>query len=148
MKNRKAISPLIATVLLIGFAVALAAIVMTWGGGFIRKTTETTETQAETTLLCAKLNLDVSVNCEASEIVIINYNDFKIIDLKIGKRFKDGNYELQEAEEIIEPYKTANIHIDGLGELSEVEIIPTLEGDITCSDSPVSKSIKCTAQIN
>ena len=33
MMNKKGISPLIATVLLIGFAVALAAVVMTWGLG-------------------------------------------------------------------------------------------------------------------
>ena len=41
--NKKAVSPLIATVLIIGFTVALAAIVMTWAGGFMRQTIGETE---------------------------------------------------------------------------------------------------------
>ena len=35
--NKKGITPLIATVLLIGFTVALAGIVITWGGGFVER---------------------------------------------------------------------------------------------------------------
>jgi len=35
--NKKGISPLIATVLIIGFTVALAAIIITWGSGFVNK---------------------------------------------------------------------------------------------------------------
>ena len=53
MMNKKGISPLIATVLLIGFAVALAAVVMTWGLDFIKTTAETTEEQTKYTLICA-----------------------------------------------------------------------------------------------
>ena len=36
--NRKAVSPLIATVLLIAFAIALGAVVMNWGKGFVEAT--------------------------------------------------------------------------------------------------------------
>ena len=35
--NKKGISPLIATVLILGFTVALAAIIMTWGTDFTKK---------------------------------------------------------------------------------------------------------------
>lgn len=41
--NKKAVSPLIATVLIIGFTVALSAIVMTWGGVFMREEVEESE---------------------------------------------------------------------------------------------------------
>jgi flagellin-like protein len=51
--KKKGISPLIATVLLIGFAVALAAVVMTWGLDFVRETAETTKEQTQNTLVCA-----------------------------------------------------------------------------------------------
>ena len=52
-RNKKGISPLIATVLLIGFAVALAAVVMTWGLDFIKSTADATESQTQNTLICA-----------------------------------------------------------------------------------------------
>lgn len=45
--NKNGISPLIATVLVLGFTVALAAIVMLWGQGFIKKTQESSEATAE-----------------------------------------------------------------------------------------------------
>ena len=40
MKNKKAISPLIATVIIMGFTIALAFVVMYFGGGFIRPDVE------------------------------------------------------------------------------------------------------------
>src|SRR3989344_1176127 len=41
--NKKAVSPLIATVLLMAFAVALGAIVMTWGKNYVTQTTNLDE---------------------------------------------------------------------------------------------------------
>ncbi len=63
--NKKGISPLIATVLLIGFTVALAGVVITWGGGFIKNITSSTEERTESTLACAgDLNFEITkVNC-------------------------------------------------------------------------------------
>jgi len=61
IKNKKGISPLIATVLLIGFAVALAAVVMTWGLDFIKQTEQKTEEQTTHTLICAsELSFEIS----------------------------------------------------------------------------------------
>ncbi len=51
--NKKGVSPLIATVLLIGFAIALAAVVMNWGLGFMQETTDATEKQTRSALVCA-----------------------------------------------------------------------------------------------
>jgi len=53
--NKKAVSPLIATVLLIAFAVALGAIVMNWGESFVRETQQTAEEGAEGKLDCTLL---------------------------------------------------------------------------------------------
>jgi len=41
--NKKGISPLVATVLIIGFTVALAAVIMVWGQDFITGMVERTE---------------------------------------------------------------------------------------------------------
>jgi flagellin-like protein len=56
--SKKGISPLIATVLLIAFAVALGAVVMNWGRSYTDKITGDTEAQSDTTITCA---LDVNL---------------------------------------------------------------------------------------
>lgn len=60
MMNNKGISPLIATVLLIGFTVALAAVIMTWGGGFVRDMTSTTEQNTQSALKCTQLDFKIT----------------------------------------------------------------------------------------
>ena len=69
--DKKGISPLIATVLLIGFTVALAGVVITWGGGFIKNITSSTEERTESTLACAgDLNFDIKkIKCGKIEEV-------------------------------------------------------------------------------
>lgn len=57
--NKKGISPLIATVLLIGFTVALAAVIMTWGGGFVRDMTRSTEQSTQSALKCTQLDFKI-----------------------------------------------------------------------------------------
>ncbi|GEM_PF-1092593 len=73
--KKKGISPLIATVLLIGFAVALAAVVMTWGLDFVQDTADTTKEQTQNTLICStELSFAISdVNADpGSESVTID----------------------------------------------------------------------------
>ena len=58
--NKKGISPLIATVLLIGFTVALAAVLMTWGLDYIRGTTDKVGDQTDQYLLCSDLAFEIA----------------------------------------------------------------------------------------
>ena len=51
-KQKRGVSPLIATVLLIAFAVALGAIVMTWGENYVRTTADFAKTQSDVQLQC------------------------------------------------------------------------------------------------
>jgi len=55
---KKGISPLIAEVLLIGFTVAVASIVILWVTGFTRTSTKTITIQAETQLSCTYGGVD------------------------------------------------------------------------------------------
>ncbi|MBN1502985.1 hypothetical protein JW930_05565 [Candidatus Woesearchaeota archaeon] len=50
--SRKGVSPLIATVLLIAFSVALGAVVMNWGRSFVQEKTEDVDEKAGTQLKC------------------------------------------------------------------------------------------------
>lgn len=53
MKTKKGISPLIATVLIIGFTIVLAALVMQWGSGLFEKIKGETSISSEVNLICS-----------------------------------------------------------------------------------------------
>ncbi len=63
-KNKKGISPLIATVLIIGFTIVIAALVITWGTNLFKKTQESTGQQADINLACTEVqgNLGLTVS--------------------------------------------------------------------------------------
>jgi flagellin-like protein len=58
--SNKAVSPLIATVLLIAFAVALGAVVMNWGRGYVEDTANIARERSDTEVKCAS-DVDVSI---------------------------------------------------------------------------------------
>lgn len=65
--NKRGISPLIATVLIIGFTVALAAVIMVWGQGFIKDMQSKTQAESDIQLSCAQdVKLEVSDACRES----------------------------------------------------------------------------------
>ena len=62
--SKRGITPLIATVLLIGFTIALAAIIITWGSQFVRQPQERVGTQSELQLACSQISFDIdSIRC-------------------------------------------------------------------------------------
>lgn len=69
--SRKAVSPLIATVLLIAFAVALGAVVMNWGRGYVDDTTAFATEKSNKEIKCS---MDISMK-------FIEFNDVKQICL-------------------------------------------------------------------
>ncbi len=72
--QQRGITPLIATVLLIGFTIALAVIVTNWGLTYVKGTTERTSEQTEHALGCIN-NLDFEIKevvCEDNTIVLDN----------------------------------------------------------------------------
>jgi len=75
-KNKRGVSPLIATVLLIAFAVALGAIVMNWGRNYI----ESQQTSAEVT---STLEIECSTNVEF-DITNVDYNANTTLDASDG----------------------------------------------------------------
>jgi flagellin-like protein len=62
LQSRKGISPLIATVLLIAFAVALGAVVMSWGRGYIENTATFAEEKSAAEMRCTMdVELDFAI---------------------------------------------------------------------------------------
>ena len=58
--NEKGVSTLIETVLIIGFTIVLAAVVMTWGGSFVRTLTEKQSASTQTATECIGIRFDIS----------------------------------------------------------------------------------------
>jgi len=72
-RSRKAVSPLIATVLLIAFAVALGAVVMNWGRGYVEDTANIARERSDTEVKCAS-EVDIDI-VEIDSVPQICYND-------------------------------------------------------------------------
>ncbi len=86
MNSKRGISPLIATVLLIGFTVALAAVIMTWALGYFQETTESVNLETEKYMLCTnKLRLEVTPDCQNKDSVTIENNgEMDVASLKVA----------------------------------------------------------------
>ena len=72
LHSRKAVSPLIATVLLIAFAVALGAVVMNWGRGYVEDTASIARERSDTEVKCAS-EVDIDI-VEIDSVPQICYN--------------------------------------------------------------------------
>ena len=64
IKNKKGISPLIATVLIIGFTIVLAALVITWGTNLFKNAQQRTGESADLNLACTDVigGLEFNIN--------------------------------------------------------------------------------------
>ncbi len=73
MSDKRGISPLIATVLIIGFTIVLAVLVITWISGTVEDTTADTDCMAEAQEMCLEFvnNLDVR-GIAAGPLVLVN----------------------------------------------------------------------------
>ncbi|RLE37460.1 hypothetical protein DRJ17_06545 [Candidatus Woesearchaeota archaeon] len=158
--RKKAVSPLIATVLLIAFAVALGAVVMNWGRSYVETTAEYAERGSDIQILCSRdINLKVVDGVENS----LCYNDTEkqinfmlenagTIDIEglqvtvIGASDIDTT-DLDNATIEIGHIKRFNVNYnnDTMGEILEIKFVPMIETTTTqtsvpCANSPLRKT--------
>jgi len=83
--KKKGISPLIATVLLIGFTVALVLVVTTWGMDYIKDLLSSTKESSDIAMKCAPpyLEFDVREDCNSGKFTIMNRGINSIMKFKI-----------------------------------------------------------------
>ena len=141
--NKRGISPLIATVLIIGFTVALAAVVMTWGSGFVRETTESTSEQATSAIECARLNLEVNIKPDCSDVFVVNNGATDLTDIKI--RIDDELQVPTTEPNPIDSLESLALSTMGLSVTNGqvIEAIPVL-GETTCIEARRAKTASCT----
>ncbi len=142
--KKKGISPLIATVLLIGFTIVLAAVVMRWGGEFVRTTTE--ETACETDIASACIDTRVSLESaedsgETVNVVITSNSDQTIDGFRIvlwEGTITIATEEPQPIDGELTPYNSLSYQVtysdnpDIVDGIDKVEVFPV----ITIGDCP------------
>ena len=143
MHQKRGITPLIATVLLIGFTVALAAMIMTWGFDFITRQTEDVDLKAEEALKCASdLGFKLGVDCTTDEITVDNTGKIDIIALQLRKH--KGN----NITPIIVPQVLVVGQKKGFSELGSLQGLTNVKVDVVATIKSASgKDIVCTEAI-
>ena len=144
-RGKKALSPIIATVLLIAITVVIATIIYIWATSWIKEVVEK-EVLGETKTtdkLCDELNLDVDI--VGNEITINNNGNVPIYGVKIKKQ-TTGDSDILEREDAgftgISAGGTQTKTLSNLGDYEKITIIPILLGradneekEYTCKES-------------
>jgi len=142
--NKRGISPLIATVLLIGFTVALAAVLMTWGLDYIRSTTKQVGSQTEEYLRCTDLAFEITnVDC-TGDITVQNNGNVDIAAMVI-RIFTGPDIAIVRGQGIP---AFANAHYTAaMTGATKVEAIADIRGstgaNITCDNNRKEFIISC-----
>jgi len=118
---KRGISPLISTVLLIGFAITLAVFIFTWGMDFIRTTQEEVSEQSDIQFQCTS-DVSFEVNCKYIDLngkvtkvlFTITNNEDSIIKSIIHRIYNGDSFIesvlIQETFEEIGPFGISNTY--------------------------------------
>lgn len=130
--RKRGISPLIATVLLIGFIVALVAVVMLWGKGFIQEKAEKEGKLAQAQLSCN--NVDIDIKLSGGNLLVVNkgsqvINGFivrsgaKVLQCRPGGRDCGSKSEPFKSLKQLSSFDISKLN---LGSAGDVDIIPAV----------------------
>ena len=136
IKMKKGVSEIISWVLLIGFAVSLAAIVTMWTLRNTETTTEGVVKMVRGDIKCSEVFINLAIDCTTKTLTVINNGKFKIDKLMIRA---DGTIETIESN--LMPGKEESLNIDFI---NNIEVIPLVKLDkefIGCSDK--AKEVEC-----
>lgn len=145
MKNKRGLSPVIATVLLIAIVLVIALMVFLWFRSFAREAVVKFDQNVE--IVCERVVFDADYS-EIFGLEITNNGNIPIEDFQI-KIYSSGGYDTEVLSEDYEGYdaigetrvrqgKTETFDIN-VGEASKIIIIPILRGT---SDSG-EKNVPC-----
>ncbi len=135
--EKKGLSPIIATVLLISLVVVLAAIIFMWARGFISEQIEKAGQSAEAA--CTGIDFDAEQTPVSSTIIklnIVNRGNVPIYSFHIEQIKSGGDTEITE-------FKNAGVPAEGTTEVSvtldpttnEIILYPAILGNIQDSET-------------
>ena len=123
MKKRKAISPVVATVLLIAMAIVIGVIVILWTRGLISESIIKFGKNVE--LVCGEVQFEASYT--EPVLYISNIGTVPIHDFKI-KIFEDGSHSSEDLDLILGQGQTNSIPLDLSADVEKIILIPVLLG--------------------
>ena len=143
--QKRGIAPLIATVLIIGFTVALGAGVITWGSSYTKDALEETEVTASSSAACTQIILQIKeITCDASNQI----QSLKLINNGIpleGIIFQIRNNDETKKYQFLDPLssleaKTFTEIIPPLQNPTQIKVFAKLGEEVLC-DTYIKKDI-------
>ncbi len=126
IKNKKALSPVIATVLLISIALVLAVIIFIWASSFITEVVQKNEEPVENS--CDDIRFRAEADSNQKTIFIVNEGNIPLYGLEVNIKTRGGI-----SSGIKEYDKTGRTILSGSGENAEID----LKEDIDSGDELV-----------
>ena len=125
--NKKGVSPLIATILLILFVVFVASIVIFWGRTFVKERADKEGVLAEKKLKCESIEFNVKSYDKAKKEIIVENIGADSIDGFV-MRVVSGGEGADQVIQRIDSLKTASLVSQklSLGTNAKVDLIPAL----------------------
>ena len=146
---KKGISPLIATVLLIAFTIAIAVIIMRWGTDFVKNITKSTEESTEMALKCTDLKIEMSdIDCTDNKLKLTNNGNIEIKSVKF-RIYAAADVEIEDYTQKIESFgvKTISLTTDLGTSVTKIEAIPVIVdpsgADHPCAEAMIQKINPC-----
>lgn len=141
--KKKGVSQYVGWVLLIGMAIALAAMMYNWTRGFTERQVDDLEARTDD-LVCESVNFDVSSACQNSQTLnmnITNTNNLRI--QRLNFQFIDlyGNSESRTQTIKLFTGDNQKIRILKQGTLAQARVTPVVKKDntlITCQQKSVA----------
>ncbi|MEI6058971.1 MAG: archaellin/type IV pilin N-terminal domain-containing protein [archaeon] len=140
MENKRGISPVIATVLLIALTIVLAGIVFLWARGFVSEQIEKSGKSVDS--LCNEVVFDISKTGDKFDMS--NRGDVNIFSLDIKQIYANGNSVVKPFPISLDVGKAASEEFIFDNNPQEVIIYPTLLG--TVKGKSLNKPYVCIEQ--
>ena len=147
--RKKGVSPLIATTMLVGFTVAVVAMVVIWSRGYIEERAQKEEALANTKLKCENVRFTVEEACQRGAELRLRTKNLasQQVDSWILRIKGDDGVEATEQGVTIKGLETKDIDFDdtefdaaAVGAISSIEVIPAVKAGR-------NKFVPCTGQM-
>ena len=125
-RNKRAVSPVIAYVLLIGMAIGLAAIVVTWSRQSAQSQVEAVITPTAGAAECESVNINLIFNCTTKRLMLYNSGSLKItrVEIYTNPSLASGNPIKYNAEMM--PKVWAEIDVERITSGMKAEVFPVI----------------------
>ncbi len=139
-RGKRALSPVVSTVLLIMIVIILAVIVILWFKYFLKDAVIKFDKPVETT--CSDVGFEVDIF--ESSVIVSNIGNVPIQSVVIYK-ISPGVKDREEKERRIPVGGSSVIEVDGLRDYEEIKVIPVLLGEVKGKDT--TRAIECDESI-